>query len=108
MATLVLKRERANLDKLRKYDVFCENTLIGTIKEGETESFDIKPGTHEIQLKIDWMSSNKLTIEIKQDESVFLTCCNKHKGLSIFSLMYILFKRKDWIWLKQSALAEDG
>jgi len=48
---------------LRAYKVVLDGKVIGTIKDGEQVEFDVAPGRHQLQLKIDWCRSNIVDFE---------------------------------------------
>jgi len=87
---LRIKRQNMFVDMMRQYEVYIDGVLQGTVSNGETESFDITPGHHLIQIKIDWCTSKKISIDIESGESPTL-----HTGSSmrwfVFPFLY-LFK----------------
>ncbi len=51
---IIVERENAHPDKLRKYEVVLDNKVVGEIANNEKRSFDIKPVDHELKLTIAW------------------------------------------------------
>jgi hypothetical protein len=52
-AQIALKRLRRPVgDVLRTYKVVIDGTAVGDIRRGETKTFDVPPGQHEIHLEI--------------------------------------------------------
>jgi hypothetical protein len=51
------------VDRRRAYRVCIDGETAGKIKPGEAQVFEISPGQHELQLKIDWCTSDRLKID---------------------------------------------
>jgi hypothetical protein len=52
---ITLKRLRRPIgDVLRSYKVVIDGNADGEIRRGETKTFDVPPGRHDIHLEIDW------------------------------------------------------
>jgi hypothetical protein len=77
-----------------------DNTEIGEISNGETKSFNIQEGTHEIVLKIDWCRSNVLAVEVEPDQVVNLECgSSMRNGKLLFAPLYATFWRSSYLWI---------
>jgi hypothetical protein len=88
---------------LRDYRVILDGQEIGRIGNGETKSFTIASGQHQIAVKIDWCSSNELTFSLSPDGSLVFQCDSKLRGLRLLgAIYYVLFARKSYLWLKQA------
>jgi hypothetical protein len=61
-------------DLLRRYAVLIDGVQAGKIGRGQTLRFDVSPGVHKLQLKIDWCSSTPLTAEAELGKSVYFAC----------------------------------
>lgn len=80
MAEIVLTRPTGyRTDRLRPYRVIIDDQKIGAIKPGETEVFSFPPGSHQLQLKIDWASSEKLQVDLGDDDQVKFVCTPRVK-----------------------------
>ncbi|MFB7338220.1 hypothetical protein ACFC00_42515 [Streptomyces adustus] len=52
--TVVLSRAQSSYrDALRGYAVLIDDTQVGSIRRGQTLRFEMSPGEHQLQLKID-------------------------------------------------------
>lgn len=69
MAHLIIKRKKELVNSMRDIELFVDQTLIGTISNGKTEVFDLKPGTYKLKAEIDWCGSRVQAVEIKDGES---------------------------------------
>jgi capsid portal protein len=80
-------------DRLRKYKVLLDGKTIGAIANGETKSFEVKPGDHSLFLKIDWARSNKLDFSLSTPQQVIhFKCSSALKGDRVWlAAIYALF-----------------
>jgi hypothetical protein len=97
-----LKREQQYADSLRKYTLFLDGKESGTISKDEEKKIQISPGKHNIELKIDWCTSNKLEFEIKPNQKLNFFCGSNLKGFKLFflSLLYITIWTHDYLYIK--------
>ena len=96
-STIKLERESKYMDRIRKYQVIVDGEEVGTIKNGESATFKIAPGPHELVLQIDWASSPPVTIDARPGGTVRLACRPKANPLN--ALYYILFARQKYLEL---------
>jgi len=73
-STLTLERDVEQANYLRKYTVLIDNIVAGYISSGETKHFEVNPGTHNIQVKIDWCKTKPLSFEIAACKNTYLYC----------------------------------
>jgi hypothetical protein len=62
------------VDRRRAYRVFIDGKGVGNIKPGDTEAFEVPPGQHELHLKVDWASSEKLRMEVGDNGQAKFVC----------------------------------
>jgi hypothetical protein len=74
MAEVELARKDGFVDHLRAYHVLLDGDQIGEVRAGETLLYDVGPGRHEFQLKIDWCWSRKIQLALDAGSSVRLSC----------------------------------
>ncbi|MET7988425.1 MULTISPECIES: hypothetical protein [unclassified Streptomyces] len=73
--TIVLSRVRGSYrDALRGYAVLIDDAQVGSIRRGQTLRFELPPGTHQLQLKIDWCTSRPLTVLSEEGRTVYFAC----------------------------------
>ena len=98
---IIIKRDKQYADSIRNYKIFLDGEKIYTISNGEEKEFQIGPGKHSIQLKIDWCKSNQIEFEIKDNQKLNFLCGSNLKGLNIFlSLLYATIWRKKYLYIK--------
>jgi hypothetical protein len=63
--------------------------------------FDIRPGNHQLHLKIDWCRSNIVNFETT-GSLVEFECGSNLRGIKLLlGFFYITFLRSQYIWLKK-------
>jgi hypothetical protein len=64
-STLVVQRRRVLWrDRLRAYAVLIDGVGSGEVRAGDERRIEVSPGSHVVQGKIDWASSNPIQVEI--------------------------------------------
>ena len=71
---LTLVRGVEQVNYIRNYKVIIDSEVVGVIASGETKHFEMSPGTHTIQVKIDWCRSRPCRFESSAGENVELNC----------------------------------
>ena len=95
-----IKRDTGYADRLRAYKVVLDGNVVGEIKNGQQVEFDVAPGKHQLNLKIDWCRSNIVDFEVNQDNVEF-ECGNNLRGFKVLlAIFYVLFMRSKYIWLE--------
>jgi hypothetical protein len=93
------------VDRLRAYRIFIDGKKMARIKPGETKVFTVAPGQHDLQLKIDWASSERLRVNIGDSDRAEFVCAPQITQNEIsfkvgFKLIYLLtLKHKRYISL---------
>src|SRR2546423_3118795 len=101
MARVEIKREKGSKDSIREYQIELDDEVVGSVKAGESSSFDVQPGPHRLRLKIDWCSSGYLDFTIDNNEQTLsFECGNNVPALS--DLIYVIFLRDEYLWLKRT------
>jgi hypothetical protein len=102
-AHITLKRLRRPLgDVLRTYKVVIDGNTVGDIRRGETKTFDVAPGRHEIRFAIDWASSRRLDLDLSAGDVASLTCSARPPNAgwtALASKNYIKLEIVDGSWL---------
>jgi hypothetical protein len=97
MAEIELTRKNGFVDRLRAYHVLLDGDLIGEVRARETVRFDVDPGPHEFQLKIDWCCSPKVQLDLDAESSVRFRCSPR----SLLTVFYgVTFGRNKYIKLE--------
>ncbi len=101
MAALVeLQRDLSGLkDHLRSYQVVIDEEVVGLLGAGESQAFEVDPGSHELFLKIDWCRREKLTIALEAGQTVAFRCAPN--GIPLTEFYWISFGRHRYIKLSK-------
>ena|ERR1035437_1209747 len=61
-------------DRIRSYRIILDDIDIGSIKESRSLDFGAEPGSHVLQLKIDWTRSQQIQFDVGVDEIISFEC----------------------------------
>jgi hypothetical protein len=104
MAILKITRSDEYTNRIRPIKIFLDGILIGKIGNAETKEFELMHGTHLLQAKIDWCSSNKLTFTVAENgvTNFYLDSFAKHSSLgTLATIYYISFGANKFLNLKE-------
>jgi hypothetical protein len=91
------RRANAYQDRARAYKVMLDGQEVGRVKRGESVSFDAAPGAHQLQMKIDWATSEPLDIQVAPGQDLRFECWPNAKPLT--ALYWITVGRSKYIGL---------
>ena len=100
---VVIRRETAYRDRLRKYKVLIDGNEVGHISAGDEERFPVTTGEHELQLKIDWKGSPALGFTAQPGSEARFVCSGKGASRTLIDL----FKKSE-AWIQLSAVDDAG
>lgn len=101
MAEIVVRRQRAFWqDVLRNYTVTVDGQDAGRISNGAELRIPVSPGTHTVQMKIDWCRSKPLAVNVETNRETVLECGPNADPL-FTSLIYLTFLSSDYLWLRR-------
>lgn len=60
-------------NRMREVGVYVDGKKIGAIGNGETKSFEIPEGTHQLKAKIDWCGSQEAPFVINGNETKYFS-----------------------------------
>lgn len=95
MSKIVLFREMEWADRLRVYQIIIDGVSRGKISQKQSVELDVSPGTHQVQLKIDWCRSP--TLDVLVEGEVRLGCKSNVNTRS--GLLAPIFQKDNWISL---------
>ncbi len=89
MATLIFKRTKEYQNALRKIMICIDGEETGEIGNGETKSFEISPGKHNVIAKIDWCKSKEFKLDsLDNSTKTILISSNYPTYLALFSTTF--------------------
>ena len=104
MAEIVVRRaSTAWQDRYRAFKVFVDGERRGSIASGSELGVEVAPGTHAVQLKLDWCSSPIVEIEVAANKTKIVDCGSNANPF--LSLMVVTFFRKQYIWAREAHAA---
>jgi hypothetical protein len=86
MPKIAIKRPSTLFNQARSYKVFINNQQVGKLGNGETLEFDVQSGENQVQVKLDWTSSQFYSLNLSEDSEEKLTV---HVSKSASILMII-------------------
>jgi hypothetical protein len=97
MANITLVRSNELMNRFRHILIFLNGQRLCELSNGETRSFELKPGTHTLQAKIDWCSSQPFSFQIGDTEhkTFLVSSFAKHHPLGIFAASYFMLLKPD-------------
>jgi hypothetical protein len=103
MAHITIERRRTYADAIRRYRVFLNGRQHGEIRQGEVVNLSVPAGRYDVVLKIDWCSSQTLTVSVAEEETAALMC-GPNRILPWGALAMLLVPNR-WIDLRQKLAA---
>lgn len=81
-AKLILTRKGSVLNRRQTFKVLIDGIEAARIKNDDTEEFALQPGVHTVHCKINWMSSNIATVDIKEGVNAYLSVSSAAKFIA--------------------------
>ena len=102
MSSITISRDSGWADRLRAYRIELDGATLGSIDNGETQTYSIEPGSYHLALKIDWCGSNTVAFDLPADGSVDFECGSNLRGAALLlGFFYVFFARNDYLWLRR-------
>ena len=99
---IIIERISQYANGAREIKIFIDGQLIGSIKNGETKEFIIKPGNREVLAKIDWCRTLPISFNIEQNMSARFELGSRLQGFRLsLAFFYALFDTKNFIYLEK-------
>jgi hypothetical protein len=73
MSKIIVRRTESFRDALRKYKVLVDGEVVGKVGRNKEIEAEVSPGSHDVQIKIDWGKSEPLTVDTSTGD-VRLVC----------------------------------
>lgn len=99
---ITIKRDSGYADRFRSYQVIVDGETIGSIADGQSKSFSIKPGAHTLRLKIDWGKSNDVVFTAVRDKTTHFICASRARGVKVLlAVIYATILSQRYIKLER-------
>ena len=94
-------RRKSYVDKMRAYQVILDDKKVAQVKEGEAVEVDCPNGNHKLKIKLDWCESPTIKFSVDNEPARF-ECGSNLTGIKLFFILfYVIFRRKNYISLRQ-------
>ncbi len=101
MGDIIFTREYEQVNNLAEFKIYVDGKEINSIENGKRKVVRLKAGRHDIFVKCMWTKSHVKQIEIKDKETLRLSCGTNLKGLrQVFSWLFMFSKNS--IYLKET------
>ena len=71
-ARLTIDRIHHYRDTVRAYQVRVDGHRVGRVKDDKSETFEIKPGIHEVRVRLMWLQSPPVELRVEAGDEVLL------------------------------------
>lgn len=72
-ASITVNRSHEYLNTVRDFKVLVDGKKVGWISDGQTKTFNVPAGQHELKFELDWTSSGVETFNLDEGESKLFT-----------------------------------
>jgi hypothetical protein len=99
---LEIRRDSGYADRVRAYEVWIDDAVIGEIRDGEVKQFPVASGDHELRIKIDWCGSQPVKFSIGEEGlAAFQAKSGLRGGWIVGARWCVLFARDSWVKLNR-------
>jgi hypothetical protein len=91
-STITVWRPCAFVDRLRSYRIQVDGEEAVRIRPDTLVTIPVAPGRHDVEARIDWLSSPTVAVDVGPGEVVALECSGQR---SLFVALKHLFVRRD-------------
>ena len=71
-ARITIDRITHYRDTVRAYQVKIDGQVVGRIKDGKQETFEVSPGTHQVRVRLMWLQSPSVEVRLEEGAGVTL------------------------------------
>lgn len=101
MGDIIFTREYEQINNLAEFKIFIDGKQVNSVENGKRKVVRLETGKHEIFVKCMWCKSTVKQVEIKDKETLRLSCGTNLKGLKqMFSWLFMF--SKNVIYLKET------
>lgn len=98
MGDIILTREDQELYRVSEYKVFIDGKEVNTISNNSRKVIRLQAGSHEVFVKVMGAKSPVKQINIKEKETLRLSCGSKLSGLKyVFHWLYSFSKHNIYL-----------
>lgn len=71
-ARITIDRINHHRDTVRAYQVKLDGQVIGRVKDGKQETFEVSPGAHQVRVRLMWLQSPPVDVHLGEGSEVRL------------------------------------
>ena len=102
-AQITVRRTTSYADRLRAYELTLDGIAVGSVRALGAVTLPVSTGKHSLALRIDWCGSPRIDFEARPGEELVFLCGSSLGGWRLLlGLFYIIFRRKDYLWLRRA------
>ena len=99
---IVITRIKQYSNKARAIEIYINNKMVTTIKDGETKFFKVDSDKNEIYAKIDWCKTKPLKSITKENETTLLELGSNVSGWKLLlGIYYVIFNSSEYLYLRE-------
>ena len=87
---LTIIRTKQSANRLRKLQLFIDGEKLYQISSGETKTFELPVGEHQMYAKIDWCQTKPITVNISSNKELTFELGSPLKQNLIFLMLAII------------------
>lgn len=101
MGVLRIRRPAGLADALRKYRIVVGGTEVGEVAAGGELQLDLPVGRHTVVARIDWCSSNTVTLDVEAQSWQELEVGSPLRGWRLsLGVLYVFFWPSQYLYLR--------
>jgi hypothetical protein len=85
------------MDRNRVYKVVVDGETSGEIWPNQLGTYSVTPGEHRVQVRIDFMKSNEMSVSLDDGQTLELTCSGRG---SAWAFLHTVFRRNAYLSLQ--------
>ena len=100
MATLTVQRDHGYADKLRKYSIFLNGSVIGQLAEGAELHHELGEQPHTVEARLDWCRSKPFDLPDLDKHHIVVVRSALRGWRVMLALWYIIFDKQGYLTLE--------
>ena len=87
-------------DRFRAYKVLIDGERVGQVKNGQVFARPADPGVHRVRLKVDWVGSPEITVNVLPGATAVLAASAKPREGGLTMMVEASLGRHEYILLE--------
>ncbi|MGC1471601.1 MAG: hypothetical protein WA775_03325 [Psychroserpens sp.] len=96
-----INRIKQNINRARAIEIYINNKIVGTIRNGETKIFKVDSDITIVYAKIDWCITKPKNINTPENKMIILELGSNLSGWKLLlAIYYVIFKPSKYLYLR--------